>query len=128
MQRFTSATWSPASQIAKRFGSFAAACSCFRIQRPKAWNVETNTSAPARARERRDPLAHLARGLVRERDGEDLLWIDALLEQVGDAVDDDAGLAGAGAGEDEERPLGGGDGLALRWVERREVQHRSRAL
>ena len=41
---------------------------------------------------------------------------DALLKQVGDAAGDDAGLAAAGAGEDQQRalevrdrlPLGGG--------------------
>ena len=57
---------------------------------------------------RLDPLAHLRRGLVRERDREDLVRLDAeLAEQVGDAVGEHARLPGAGAGDDEQRPLGG---------------------
>ena len=41
-------------------------------------------------------------------------------QEVGDARRDDAGLAGAGAGEDEQRALGGRDRVALGGVERRE--------
>ena len=52
-----------------------------------------------------DPLAHLGGGLVRERDREDLVRLDAALaEQIGDAVGEHARLAGAGAGDHEERP------------------------
>ena len=51
MQRFTSAIWSPASQMAKRFGSPAAACSCCSSHRPKLWKVETKTSTAGRARD-----------------------------------------------------------------------------
>ena len=47
MQRFTSACWSPASAMAKRLGSPAAACSSESSQRPKAWKVATRTSVPA---------------------------------------------------------------------------------
>ena len=64
------------------------------------------------------PFAHLARGLVRERDGEDAPGEDApLLHQPGDAVGDDARLAAAGPGEDELRPLGVLHGGALRRVQ-----------
>ncbi len=47
--------------------------------------------------------------------------VDALLdEEVGDTVGDDAGLAGAGPGEDEEGALSALDGLPLTGVEGRE--------
>ena len=56
------------------------------------------------AEQRGEPLAHLARRLVREGDGEDVPGDDALLaDEPRDAVDDDAGLAAARAGEDEQR-------------------------
>jgi len=77
-----------------------------------------------RARQRHHPLAHLGRRLVGEGDAEDRLRIDPLHEEVGHAVGDDAGLAGAGAGQHQQRPLGGGDRLPLRRVERGEIQHR----
>ena len=44
-----------------------------------------------------------------------LLRPDALLEQIGDAAGDDARLAGARAGEDEQRPLAVRDG-GPRWA------------
>ena len=71
-----------------------------------------------------DPLhavAHLLRRLVREGDGEDLVRIDvADGEQVGDAVRQDARLAAARPGHDEDRPFGCRDSLALLRVEARE--------
>ncbi len=61
-----------------------------------------------------DALGHLAGGLVGEGDGEDGVGSDALfLDEPGDAAGDDAGLAGAGSGEDQQRALGGFDGGAL---------------
>ena len=42
-------------------------------------------------------------------------------EDVGDAGGEDAGLAGAGAGEHQQRAIGGQDGLALLLVEALEV-------
>ncbi len=66
------------------------------------------------AKQAPDALAHLAGGLVGEGDGEDAPRGDAALaDQVGDAVRDDAGLAGAGAGEDEQRAVTVGDRLDL---------------
>ena len=44
-----------------------------------------------------------------------------LVKQVGDAVGDDPRLARARPGEHQQRPLGGGDGLALRGVQSGEV-------
>ena len=68
-----------------------------------------------------DPLAQLAGGAVRERDGEDLPRPHALdADQVRDAMREDAGLAAAGAGQDQQRPVGGGDGLGLLGVEARD--------
>ena len=67
----------------------------------------THGSADAVADQRRDALAHLARGLVGEGDREHLARIDvALAEQVGDTIGDRAGLARAGAGEDKNRTVG----------------------
>ena len=59
-------------------------------------------------------LGHFAGGLVGEGDGQDGVGRDAFLaDQPGDAAGDDAGLARAGAGQDEQRALGGLDGGAL---------------
>jgi hypothetical protein len=91
--------------------------------------------APARGVERQDPdrargvaeqplqaLAHLGRRPVRERDREDLVRLHAAAhDQVAYAVGEDAGLPRAGAGDDEQRPLGGQDGLALGRVQVGEV-------
>ena len=69
-----------------------------------------------------EPLAHLARRLVREGDREDLLRLDPVrVDQVRDPVREDARLAGAGAGDDEERPLGREDGLPLGGVQVGEI-------
>ena len=66
------------------------------------------------ADERDDPLAQLAGGPVRERHREDLPRPDALdADEVRDAVGEDARLAAAGAGEDEERAIGRRDGPRL---------------
>ncbi len=65
-----------------------------------------------------DALAHFAGGLVGEGDGEDGVGRDVfLLDQPGDAMGDDAGFAGAGAGEDEQGALGSLDSGALFGIE-----------
>ena len=65
-----------------------------------------------------DALLHLGRRLVGEREREDLLGAGlALGDEPGDAAGDDGGLAGAGAGDDEQRARVVGDGLALCVVE-----------
>jgi hypothetical protein len=52
-----------------------------------------------------DALRHLARRLVGEGEGEDLLGTRLLAgDEVGDAAGEDGGLAGARAGHDEQRP------------------------
>jgi hypothetical protein len=64
-----------------------------------------------------DALAHLAGGLVGEGDGEDAPGGHALFEELGDAVGDDARLAGARAGEDQQRRAAVVDGRLLFGVE-----------
>ena len=64
--------------------------------------------------QRVDALFHLGRGLVGEREGEDLVGARLLLgDEPGDAARDDGGLAGAGAGDDQEGAGVVSDGLAL---------------
>ncbi len=90
--------------------------------------------AHARRVERRDPhalravadqltdaLAHLARGLVRERDREDLARPRLFrAQQRGDAAGQHARLARSGTGDDQQRGSAVGDRFALRRVEARE--------
>ena len=65
-----------------------------------------------------DALLHLERGLVGEREREDLLRPrPARGDEVGDAAREDGGLAGPGPGDDQERPLVVGDRLALGLVQ-----------
>jgi hypothetical protein len=58
-------------------------------------------------------------GLVGEGDGEDASRARTffVLDEPGDAIGDDACLAGTGAGEDEQRTLRGLDGSALLGIE-----------
>src|SRR3989454_3922629 len=74
------------------------------------------------------PPRHLARGLVGERDGEDVPRMHtAHAEEPRDPVGDDARLAAAGAREHEDRPVVRRDGVALRRIQLGEkrvaVQH-----
>ena len=64
-----------------------------------------------------DAFLHFAGGLVGEGDGEDVSRRDAFGDEVGDAERDDAGLAGAGAGQDQHRAVQRFDGLALLGIE-----------
>jgi len=70
------------------------------------------------AEERLDARPHLFGGLVRERDGQNFV---RLRETAGDEVRhparDDPRLARSGAGDDEERPGGVEDRVALFGVE-----------
>ena len=73
---------------------------------------------PALADEADDPLAQLGGGPVREGDREDPPRGDVLdADQVGDPVGEHAGLARAGAGQDQQRAVGRGDGAGLLGVE-----------
>ena len=64
------------------------------------------------------PARHLGRGLVGEGDGQQIARRElALAEQPRDPVGDDAGLAAAGAGQDQQRAIAGRHGFALRGVQ-----------
>ena len=68
--------------------------------------------------ERVDTLFHLRRGLVGERERQDLVGArDTARDEGRDASGDDGGLAGAGAGDDEQGALVVSDGRALRLVQ-----------
>ena len=70
------------------------------------------------AEQARDALAHLAGGLVGERDGENPRRVDAvMLDQARDARGEHAGLSGARAGEHEQRAVDVQHRFALRGVE-----------
>ena len=85
-----------------------------RIRTQAEWNVDTHIFSATGPDERADPVLHLVRRLVGERDGEDLEGADALVaDEVGDAVREHAGLARTGAGHDEQGPVDVGDGLRL---------------
>ena len=70
----------------------------------------------ARREHRLDPAQHLGGGAAREREQQDAPRVRAALDEVGDAVHERRRLAGAGAGDDEQRPvavLGGGELLGV---------------
>ena len=78
--------------------------------RPVAWKVPIQNGARPAPTCRVDALAHLAGGLVGEGEGEHGARVHAALaEQPGDARGQDAGLAAAGAGHDEDRAVRRGD-------------------
>jgi len=65
-----------------------------------------------------DSPAHLLRGLVRERDRQDLARLRLVgVDQVGDPVRQHARLAAARAGQDQQRPLAVRDRLPLGLVQ-----------
>ena len=66
------------------------------------------------AHQRGHPLLHLVGGLVGEGDGQQGVRGDAqVADQVGDAEGEHPGLARAGAGHHQDRPVDGGHRLAL---------------
>ncbi len=71
------------------------------------WNVEISglgcLLAAALAEQGQRAFSHLARGLVREGDRQDAVGPHPVLDQLRDAKGDDASLAGARAGQDQER-------------------------
>ena len=73
----------------------------------------------------RQTLAHLGRGFVGKRDGKDLPGLNTqVAEHMGDAEGQDAGLARASTGKDQQRTLGRQDGLALGGVKAVDVDER----
>ena len=92
-----------------------------------AWNVDTHIRRRDRPDERGDALLHLARGLVGERDREDLERRHVeLADQVGEPVGEHPGLARTRARDHEHRPGRQRDGLVLGRVQAREVERRPR--
>ena len=81
------------------------------------WNVPPQSVAQFLAEQIRDAAHHFAGGLVGEGQQQDAVGGDALFEQVRDAVGERAGLARAGAGNDEGRAGRRGDGGELLLVQ-----------
>ena len=83
-------------------------------------------AAPA-ARGRRggaaDALLHFARRLVGESHRQNVAGSHAFFDQMRDARGDDARLARARPRQNQDRPFGGLNGLALRWIECGEDGH-----
>ena len=91
---------------------------------PAARGVEGQHPEAARAAAEKvlEPLPHFPRGLVRERDREDLVRPGSdRVDQVCDAVREDARLPGAGARDHEQRPFRGEHGFPLRGVQVGEI-------
>ncbi len=65
-----------------------------------------------------DPFGHLAGCLVGERNRKNRIRrYPGALDEVRDAVGDDARFAAAGSGQDQHRPFDGLNRLALLWVQ-----------
>ena len=102
---------------------------CFAAQDPAAGGVERED--PDRTRRPpehpREPFPHLPCGLVRERDGEDLVRLHAArADEMCDPIGEDPRLPGPRSRDDEERAFGRQHRVALRFVQVREVAVRGR--
>ena len=83
------------------------------------WKVETHMRLQSEPRSALDARPHLLRGLVREGDGEHFVRLRvAVADEIRDAAGDDARLARSRAGEDQQRPVGVQDRVALFGVQR----------
>ena len=88
------------------------------MRAPIAWKVPTHMPVGISPTQLRDPLPHLARGLVRERHRENVRRIHAVvLDQSSDARREHPRLPRAGAGEHENRTFEVEHGLALRGIQ-----------
>ena len=112
-------SWSSVSRMVKLLCSPTSSAWRRSILAATEWKVPSHGMPfDAVAQDSPDPLAHLARRLVGEGDGENLARPGAARrDQVREPRGQRRGLAGAGAGEHEHRPLGGEHRLALRLVE-----------
>ena len=117
-----SLNWSSVSRMVKlglqahQFGVHAQDLGADRMERAEPRH------ALMRAGEHAHPLAHLARRLVGEGDRQDLVRPRAAGgDQMGDAGGQHAGLADAGAGEHQHRPVERLDGCALFRVQPLEI-------
>ena len=95
----------------------------FHAQDAKAGGMERlDPHARAGAHKGLDAFAHFGRGLVRERDRQNAVRADPrVLDHVSDAVGHRSGLAGAGPGQDEKRPLQRGGRFVLLGIQFCEV-------
>src|SRR5262249_31132362 len=73
--------------------------------------------ATFRFQERGGALLHFGSRFFGERDGDDAIGFDATANERGDAIGDNARLAGACAGEDQQWPAKRSHGVQLRGVE-----------
>ncbi len=97
----------------------------FLTQYPRAGRMEGADPwhSGSGADQHRYPIAHLVGGLVGEGYREDAVGSGvALGHQVGDTITQHAGLAGAGAGENQGRAVRRQDRFALRGIEVVEIQ------
>ena len=96
-------------------------------QQPRTDGVERAEHHPLRgflAEQGLDAMLHLARGFVGERHRQDLIRTDSLgRDQIGDALSEDARLAGSRSREDESGSRPGCDGSSLLRVEFIEEVH-----
>ena len=89
-----------------------------RILAPIEWKVPSHGIPCAEPVSERDPLAHLARRLVGEGDGEDLVRPrPARGDEMGDAGGQHPRLADARAGQHQHRPVERLDGFELLGIE-----------
>ena len=98
----------------------------FAPQQPRAEGVESREPHAPRvvADQRRDALAHLAGGLVGERDRQHVVRLGVpVADEVCDAISDDARLARARAGKDEQRSVTMQNRFTLFRIQFREEVH-----
>ena len=82
-------------------------------------------AAGAAGNECRQTLTHLGRGLVGKRDGKDLPGLNAqVAKHMRDAEGQNAGLARASTGKDQQWALSGQDRLALGGVQAIDIDER----
>src|SRR5262249_4504186 len=71
-------------------------------QEPSTHAVKRADPHPAIGYEGFDALPHFTGGFVGKRDGENMVWLDAVLQKIRDSPGDDARLAAARAGQNEQ--------------------------
>ena len=88
-----------------------------RAERMKGRDPDVRSVAARRAQQVADALLHHAGGFVGERDGENRAARNAHFDQVRDAIGDDARLAGARAGQNQQGTFGCEHSFALAFVQ-----------
>ena len=87
--------------------------------------MEIQSRGKRPAQQALDPASHLLGGLVREGDRQHLVGLRvAVTDEIGRAIGDDARLARAGAGQDQQRALAVQHGALLFGIELVEEGHR----